>query len=169
MAASPRRKRKTTVVVPATAAAPLPAADSPRPLFRCEPFADGSVRPVRSVPRSETHRSQALADFYGVAPGLPVNANLRDMGSILAELVSKLDIREADFAPDLLNAAWQKAVGAFLATQAQLISVDKKSAVVRTSHPAVRFELLRLRPHIIRALNAALGEGCVRTVRITHG
>ncbi|MBR3945201.1 MAG: DUF721 domain-containing protein, partial [Akkermansia sp.] len=69
----------------------------------------------------------------------------------------------------LLNAAWEKAVGSFLATQAQLISVDKKTAVVRTAHPAVRFELQRLRPQIIRALNVSLGEACVRTVRITHG
>lgn len=168
MAASPRRKRKTTVVVPAEAAAPLPASDA-RPLYRNESFADGSMRPVRVESRQDAERAQALADFYGVAPGLPVKANLRDMDSILAELVSKLDIREAEFAPELLNSAWQKAVGPFLATQAQLISVDKKTAVVRTAHPAVRFELQRLRPQIIRALNATLGESCVRTVRISHG
>lgn len=168
MAAAPRRKRKTTVVVPADAVAPLPAAES-RPLYRNETFADGSVRPVRVESRHDAERAQALADFYGAAPGLPVRANLRDMNSILAELVTKLDIREADFAPELLNAAWEKAVGSFLATQAQLISVDKKTAVVRTAHPAVRFELQRLRPQIIRALNASLGEACVRTVRITHG
>ena len=168
MATAPRRKRKTTVVVPAEAAAPLPAAES-RPLFRQETFADGSVRPVRVQTAAEEHRAQALADFFGAAPGLPVRANLRDMASILAELVTKLDIRESDFAPEILNSAWQKAVGPFLSTQAQLISIDKKTAIVRTSHPAVRFELQRLRPQIIRALNTSLGEGCVRTVRIAHG
>ena len=168
MATAPRRKRKTTVVVPAAAAAPLPAAES-RPLFRQETFADGSVRPVRVQTAAEEQRAQAMADFFGVAPGLPVRANLRDMDSILAELVTKLDIRESDFAPDILSSAWQKAVGPFLSTQAQLISIDKKTAIVRTSHPAVRFELQRLRPQIIRVLNASLGEGCVRTVRIAHG
>lgn len=168
MASYPRKKRKPTLVVPAEAVAPLPATDA-RPLYRNESFADGSVRPVRVASMHEAQRAQALADFYGVAPGLPVRANLRDMDSILAELVTKLNIREADFAPDILNAAWLKAVGSFLATQAQLISVDNKTAVVRTVHPAVRFELQRLRPQIIRALNAALGESCVRSVRITHG
>lgn len=168
MASTPRRKRKATIVVPADATAPLPAAEL-RPLYRNETFADGSVRPVRVESTQEVQRAQAMADFFGAAPGLPVRANLRDIDSILAELVTKLDIREADFAPEILNSAWQKAVGSFLATQAQLISVDKKTAVVRTAHPAVRFELQRLRPQIIRALNASLGESCVRTVRITHG
>ncbi len=168
MAAAPRKKRKTTVVVPATAAAPLPSVDS-RPLFRMENFEDGSVRPVRAETQEEKNRAQALADFYGVAPGLSVKANLRSMDSILAELVSRLNIKEADLAPELLHAAWKKAVGDFLATQSQLVSINQHSAVIRTSHPAVRFELQRLRPSIIRALNESLGVGRVKSVRISHG
>ncbi len=168
MAAAPRRKRKTTVVVPATASASLPSAEN-RPLFRMENFDDGSVRPVRAETHEERSRTQAMADFYGVAPGLSVKTNLRSMDSILAELVSRLNIQEAELAPELLHDAWKKSVGEFLATQSQLVSISRHMAVVRTSHPAVRFELQRLRPTIIRALNDALGVGRVTSVRISHG
>lgn len=168
MARASHRKRKTTIVIPASATDSISTSEF-HPLYRNESFADGSVRPVRVEMGEKAARNQALADFYGVAPGLPVQANMRDMNSILAELVTRLHVQEADFAPEILNTAWEKAVGSFLATQARLISIDKKSAVVCTAHPAVRFELQRLRPQIIRALNAALGEECVHTVRIAHG
>lgn len=165
---APRRKpRKTTIVLPS-----VPVQQRQResqPLFRRESFPDGSVRAVRAVGREASEREQAMADFFGVAPELSLRANVRTMDGILAELVSRLNFREADFTPEVLNAAWQKAVDPFMASRASLVSIDRHVAVIRTSHPAIRYELQRLKPRIINALNSALGEGCVSSVRIAHG
>jgi len=140
-----------------------------RPLYRQERFADGSVRAVRRVARPEREKGQALADFFGVPQGLAVDANVRSMDAILGELLEKLNVSGAEFAPEVLADAWLKAVGPFLATQAELLSIAKQRARIRTAHPAVRYELTRLKPQILRVLNETLGHGAVKTVQIIHG
>ncbi|MBR5887472.1 MAG: DUF721 domain-containing protein [Akkermansia sp.] len=170
MAAPRRRTRKATPIEP------VPVPDVPATvrrespgLYHEESFADGSVRPVRNTTRAERESGQALADFFGVEPQLNPAANVRSMESVLATLISKMDISIAEHAPEVLADAWAKAVGPFLATKAELISVARKQARIRTSHPAVRFELTRQKAAIIRALNATLGEGAVTSVVIVHG
>lgn len=170
MAAAPRRRvRKATPVEPVSAEPAPVKRREPTGLYHEELFPDGSVRPVRNVSRSERESGQALSDFFGVQPQLSSSANVRTMESVLASLVSKMDISVAEHAPEVLADAWRKAVGPFLATKAELLSIARKQARIRTSHPAVRFELMRQKAAIIRALNKTLGEGCVTTVQIVHG
>lgn len=165
---SPRRKtRKPAMVEPAEKPAPVRSRSAS--LYHEEMFADGSVRPVRNMGRRERESGQAMADFFGVAPTLRPEANVRTMESVLASLVSRMDISMAEHAPEVLKDAWLRAVGVFLASKAELLSIANKQARIRTSHPAVRFELMRQKSSIIRALNAALGDGCVKTVQIVHG
>lgn len=164
-----RRVRKATPVEPVPAPAVPAARREPAGLYHEETFADGSVRPVRNSTRAERESGQALADFFGVAPQLNPASNTRSMESVLAALISKMDISMAEHAPEVLAEAWQRAVGPFLATKAELLSIARKQARIRTSHPAVRFELMRQKTSIIRALNKTLGEGSVTTVQIVHG
>ncbi|MBR2127020.1 MAG: DUF721 domain-containing protein [Akkermansia sp.] len=167
---SPRRRiRKSAPVEPVPVPAVPAARREPTGLYHEEIFADGSVRPVRNTSRAERESDQALADFFGVAPQLNPASNTRSMESVLAALISKMDISMAEHAPEVLAEAWQRAVGPFLATKAELLSIARKQARIRTSHPAVRFELMRQKASIIRALNKTLGEGSVTTVQIVHG
>lgn len=167
MPAPRRRSRKPTPIelVPA----PPARRTEPMGLYHEEMFPDGSVRPVRNMSRTEREKGQALADFFGVTPQLHPATNVRNMESVLATLLSRMDISAAEYAPEILSEAWQRAVGPFLATKAELLSIARAQAHIRTSHPAVRFELVRQKAAIIRALNATLGEGCVKSVRIVHG
>ncbi len=168
MAAPRSRKRKSAPIEPVPAPAPLPRRESAG-LYHEEVFPDGSTRPVRNMSRSERESGQALSDFFGVSPQLNPAANVRTMESVLASLISKLDISVAEHAPEVLAEAWLRAVGPFLATKAELLSIANKQARIRTSHPAVRYELTRQKAGIIRSLNAVLGEGCVTSVVIVHG
>ena len=168
MAIPRRRTRKATPVEPVPPPVSLPTKGR-SDLYHEEIFADGSTRPVRNVTRAERESGQALSDFFGVQPQLSPTANVRSMESVLATLISKMDISVAEHAPEVLADAWLKAVGPFLATKAELLSIVRRQARIRTSHPAVRFELMRQKSAIIRALNAALGEGCVTAVQIVHG
>lgn len=158
----PRRRKHSPAPQPE---APRPAASAPR--WRMVRKADGGMAAERLG--VDGNRAQALADLYGDTPMLSTGANMRRVSSIMAELLSRLQIKEAEIAPELLAQSWHSAVGDFLATQAELSSLSEGLAIVRTAHPAVRFELQRRKADIIRALNRTLGEGCVRAVRIVHG
>ena len=127
------------------------------------------MRPVRNYTRAEAARDQAMADFFGVAPVLAPKANVRTMESLLAEITGQLHLAEMEFAPEILADAWTRAAGPFMAQHAQLVGVACQTATIRTSHPAVRYQLNQLKPQIVRVLNNVLGDGSVRTVRILHG
>lgn len=119
--------------------------------------------------RETREREQSLSDFFGVGSVLSPQANIRTMDSILAEIAGQLSLEEANVAPELLASAWQRAVGPFLSTQSELVTLARGTATIRTAHPAVRYELQRLKPQIVRVVNSVLGEGSVRSVRILHG
>ncbi len=164
-----RRKKEATAEVGAEALHRAPAPRRELPRFRMVGYADGSLRPVRCEHRRAGERAQALADWLGVGPALSPHAHVRSMDSLLGEVLERLQLSEEELAPEVLASAWQRAVGSFLATQAELVSVAGGRASIRTGHPAVLFELGRLKPQILRVLNAELGEGSVKTVRIMHG
>lgn len=90
------------------------------------------------------------------------------MDAILGELLEELHLQEEDMLPEVLADLWRKAVGNALSSFSELVSVARQSASIRITHPAVRYELTRMKPQIIRALNKALGEGSVRTVRFIN-
>lgn len=164
MRKSPGRRKKTSPLPPA------PPTAKPKARWHFVTHADGvSQVAVRTISRHTREREQALADLRGGRPMLSTGERLLPISSILAEVLSELKVEEAELAPELLAAAWEKAVGGFLATQAQLTSLSDGVAGVRTTHPAVRFELQRNCKLIITKLNSALGEGSVRRLRIHHG
>ncbi len=166
----PRRKKKnSTAEIAAETQYAAPARKRARPRYRMVSYADGSLRPVRCQNRSEREREQVLADWFGAGSGLSSTAHLRRIDSLLAEVVEGLALEEETLAPEVLAAAWLRAVGPALASHADLMSVARGTASIRVNHPVVRMELLRLKPQILLVLNAELGEGSVASVHITHG
>lgn len=160
----PRRNKKTE-----TTELHKPELAPPRTprRFVMQRMADGvSERAVRYRSRREGERDQAHADFFGAGPELSTAANMRTAESLLGEVLSAMALEEETLSAELLAEAWQKAVGPALASLSQLITVVNKSACIRVAHPAARYELTRLRPRVIAALNAALGEGSVKYLRI---
>ncbi|MGN0868808.1 MAG: DUF721 domain-containing protein [Akkermansia sp.] len=133
---------------------------------RPQRMADGSLRAERWRSRARGERDQAEADFYGVGPELPTGCHQRDMRSLLGEVLAALPLEEESFSAEILAEAWERAVGIALAQMTALLSVERGLARIRAAHPAARYELTRLKPRIIAALNRILGEGCVERVRI---
>ncbi|MGN0836585.1 MAG: DUF721 domain-containing protein [Akkermansia sp.] len=165
----PRRKRAETEapLTPAALAERRPSAaalDVSR--RRPQRMADGSLRVERWRSRARGERDQAEADFYGAGPELPTGCHLRDMRSLLGEVLAALPLEEESFSAEILAEAWERAAGIALAQMTALLSVERGMARIRAAHPAARYELTRLKPRIIVALNRILGEGCVERVRI---
>lgn len=160
----PRRKKKTDT--PELHRPEQPGLHTTR-RFVMQRMADGvSERAVRYRTRREGERDQAHADFFGAGPALPVAANMRTAESLLGEVLSAMALEEETLSAELLAEAWQKAVGPALASLSRLVTVANKRACISVSHPAARYELTRLRPRVIEALNSALGEGSVSTLKI---
>lgn len=129
---------------------------------------DGLERAERTRTLAQGARDQALADFHGVCTELAVTANMRSMESLLGEVLEGLHLEEETLGPELLGSVWKKAVGADLAKFTELQSVSRRTARVWVNHPAVRYELSRLAPKLIKALNAELGDDCVRSIKIVQ-
>lgn len=170
MAAPGKKKRRRGPIEPVLTDTPIEATEYASVARYCEMTAeDGSRRLARHQSRGERENSQAFSDFFGILPELAADANVRSMEAILASLVEKMDISVAEHAPEVLADAWRKAAGEFLASRAELISIAKRQARIRTAHPAVRYELAQRKNQIIRILNSVLGADTVKTVQIIHG
>ncbi|MFI3242876.1 MAG: DUF721 domain-containing protein [Akkermansia sp.] len=154
---------------PQDEASPIPAAKKRYPRMRYQRYADGSVRPVRAQSFAKGESDQALADFYGAAPELPVGSNMKSIEALISEITAKLQIVEESIAPEILATAWQEAMGEYIATQARLISINNELATIQCLHPALRFELNKRRRHIISLLNKRFGDQTVKRIRLLHG
>ncbi len=155
------RKKKETPEVPLTP----PVVSKPRRRFYMQKMPDGvGERAVRVGSSRSGARAQALADFFGSGTVLRPESNQRSMESLLGELLTELDLQEDTLAPELLADAWRQAVGPALADVSVLAGVAKGRARILVKHPTVRYEITRMKPQIIRALNHALGAGCVRSL-----
>lgn len=159
----PGRKRKKDIP-PQVTEVNTPTSRNVIPRFYMQRLSDGGERAVRFRSRADGCRDQALADFFGSGPELNVRDNMRTMDSLLAEVLKTLGPEES-LAPEILAETWQKAAGNALSSLSELVSVAEGTACIRVGHPAVRYELTRLKSRIISVLNEQLGSGSVRFVR----
>lgn len=167
---TPRRRRITSVGRRRRAAQTAPQSPPPAPgktpRYNMVRYPDDTLRPERYVSRRAGMKRQAEADMFGDVAPLSTGANMRGITSILTEVVSRLDLKEEQFAPEFLAKVWQRAMGDFVASQSSLISVRDGCATIRAPHPTVCFELRRQRQGLIRTLNEVMGENCVRCVNV---
>jgi hypothetical protein len=160
--AAPRKKKET----PAVPLNPLPVS-RPKKRFYMQKMPDGvGERAVRTGSFRSGARAQAVADFFGSCTIIRPESNQRSMESLLGELLSELDLQEDNLAPELLADAWKQAVGPALADFSALAGVARGRARITVKHPTVRYEITRLKPQIIRALNQTLGAGSVKSLII---
>ena len=145
---------------------PHPPASAKVPRYNMVHYPDDTLRPERYATRRAGMKHQAEADMFGGVAPLSTGANMRDITSILTEVVSRLDLQETQFAPEFLAEVWHRAMGDFVASQSTLVSVRDGCATIRAPHPTVCFELRRQRQGLIRTLNEVMGENCVRSVNV---
>lgn len=132
-------------------------------------FIDREERAVRYSSKTERDREQAMIDFFGAQPVLSLRANMRSMDSILSEITSTLPQEDDTLSPEVLRAGWERAAGAFISSQAELLSIIKGTATIRTSQPAIRYELTRQKNIIISKLCTEFGRDSITGIRILHG
>ena len=157
-----RKKKETDTPTPV----PLPVA-KPRRRFYMQKMPDGvGERAVRVRSARKGARDQAMSDFFCCGTEPVSDRNQRSMESLLGELLSELHLEEDSMGPELLAEAWRNAVGDGLAAVSSLQSVVRGTARIAVNHPTVRYEITRLKPQIMKALNRAFGAGGVKRIVI---
>jgi hypothetical protein len=111
-------------------------------------------------------RDQVMADFFCCGTETGASRNQRSMESLLGELLSELNLEEESMGPEILAQAWREAVGGALAAVSSLQSVMRGTARIAVNHPTVRYEITRLKPQIMKALNRTFGAGSVKKIVI---
>lgn len=160
--------RRKTETPPPVQVPELPVPLRPRRRFYMQKMPDGvGERAVRVRSARLGARDQARADFFCCGAEQGAASNQRSMESLLGELLSELHLEEESLAPELLAEAWKEAVGGALAAVSSLQSVVRGSARIAVSHPTVRYEITRLKPQIMKALNRTFGAGSVKRMVIT--
>lgn len=118
---------------------------------------------------TEYRLARAHGDLFGAPPALGDKANIHSMEALLGEILQSLPLTTEQIAPGLLKEGWERAAGAFISSQAELVSIADGVATIRTAQPAVRYELLRMHRQLCEALCTEFGENSVRKLRILHG
>ena len=158
-----RRKKDSEAPVPVS----LPVA-KPRRRFYMQKMPDGvGERAVRVRGARKGARDQAMSDFFCCGTEAPSASNQRSMESLLGELLSELQLEEDSMGPEVLAEAWREAVGGALAGVSTLQSVMRGTARIAVNHPTVRYEITRLKPLIMKALNRTFGVGSVKRIVIS--
>lgn len=154
------RRRKSDALPKVEAFAKAPTTRKPG-RFRMVVYPDGSERAVRCESAHGRCNGQALSDFFGVNPVMPVGKNMRSVESVLGELLSAMKVEVSEMAPELLAETWLRAAGPVLGSRSQLVSIVKGVATVRTPHPVVHRELVLMQRVLLPALNRELGDASV--------
>lgn len=158
--------RRKTAPDSTPVAAPAPAA-RPRRRFYMQKMPDGvGERAVRVRSARKGARDQAMSDFFCCGTESGGGRNQRSMESLLGELLSELNLEEETMGPEILAEAWREAVGGALAGVSSLQSVMRGTARIAVNHPTVRYEVTRLKPQIMKALNRTFGAGSVKKIVI---
>ena len=65
----------------------------------------------------------------------------------------------------LVKAAWEEAVGDFVARHSQPVGVNRKVLLVQVLQPAVHYTLERMKGQILERLQARFGKDHIRDIR----
>lgn len=123
----------------------------------------------RILPHREQLQAQAHDDWYGVLPELNDRANICSMDALLSDFLDSLPTASETATPTLLKEGWTRAVGDFIASHSELISLSGGTAIVCTTQPSIRYELERMKKQLIGALQQEFGATTVRHIMVRMG
>ncbi len=127
------------------------------------------VRAERILTLREQLQAQAHDDWYGILPELNDRANICSLDALLSDFLNSLPTARESAAPAVLKEGWTRAVGDFIASHSELISLSGGTAVVCTTQPSIRYELERMKKPLIGALQREFGATTVTHMTVKMG
>lgn len=110
-------------------------------------------------------RDRALADFRGYWEPDDTSAFAHDrMADVVGSTLKRLGLKQR-FDEDQVKAAWEEAVGDFVARHSQPVGVNRKILLVQVLQPAVHYTLERMKGQILERLQARFGKDHIRDIR----
>jgi predicted nucleic acid-binding Zn ribbon protein len=92
----------------------------------------------------------------------------RRIGEVLPKVVKSLRLTESVAAQPAVS-SWPEMVGAAIARHSRAVSVEKQTLVVVVDSPAWMAQLKYLMPDLLRRIDARVGKGRVKEIRLVPG
>ncbi len=122
----------------------------------------------RKATASQKLRHALLSEWRGAPDGPLLDLPVRSAADLAMKIVSEAGIAGRLRLEDV-SAAWNQAVGAYIARHTSPDSIARGVLTVRVLQPAIHHALMQQKPAILRKLIAKLGAKEVRDVRFRHG
>ncbi|MBA3960943.1 MAG: DUF721 domain-containing protein [Chthoniobacterales bacterium] len=113
-------------------------------------------------------RRAVLAEWRGLPNDLPRPDRAQALADLMPKVMQKLGLKER-FQEKEVRGAWQALVGEFIAAHSQPISLRDGTLHVHVLQPALRYELERTKPEILRKLKQRFGARTIRELRFRLG
>ncbi len=113
-------------------------------------------------------RRKVLAEWRGLPSDLPRPDRALPMGDLLPKVMQKLGLKERLHESEV-RSAWVGLVGDFNARHSQPVSLRDGLLHVQVLQPALRYELERTKPEILRKLKQRFGARVIRDLRFRLG
>lgn len=131
-------------------------------------FLNKKNRPAR-LSSTEMARNQTYADWLGTSLPIDEKKNIKLLSNLLVQALQEIDFREPEITPTQLRVGWNRAAGEFIANQAELIKIDKKTAVIKVIHPSLRFHLNQWKDPLLHKLQKEFGSDLIAYVKFIFG
>lgn len=113
-------------------------------------------------------RRAVIAEWRGLPSELPRPDRAQSVADLLPKVMQKLGLKERMHEEEV-RSAWRALVGDFNADHSCPIALHEGTLIVHVLQPALRYELERSKPEILRKIKLRFGGRVVREVRFRLG
>lgn len=114
-------------------------------------------------------REQTLTDWLEVPLPIDEKRGIRSAEDILMQLVPRLNISSESMQAEQMAEGWRRAAGDFIAHNAQLVKVDKGTAVIKVIQPTLRYQLNQMKTPLMEKLQKEFPSCKIGQIRFIYG
>lgn len=114
-------------------------------------------------------REEVLLDWIGAPRPLDEKRGVESLANILVRLMPRWELKEEGMTQAQLREGWMRAAGDFIATNAELVKIERGEALVRVLQPTLRYHLSQYHAPLLEKLQQEFGVSLVRTVKFIFG
>lgn len=121
------------------------------------------------TPKQQYAREQTLADWLEVPLPIDEKRGIRSAEDILMQLIPRLKISSESMQTEQMAEGWRRAAGDFIAHNAQLVKVDRGTAVIKVIQPALRYQLNQMKAPLLEKLQKEFPSCKIEQIRFIYG
>ncbi len=117
---------------------------------------------------SPSLRRAVIAEWRGLPSEMPGPDRAQSTADLLPKVMQKLGLKER-MQEEEVRSGWRALVGDFNADNSRPMALREGTLIVHVLQPALRYELERSKPEILRKIKLRFGGRAVRDLRFRLG